>query len=162
MDSRKILTQRFGELEVPESRVISMEKPVLGFEGRREFVIVEARDTEPFAWLQSADDPDLAFLVINPSLFFPDYCIDVNRREVADIGVSEDSTLEIFVIVSVGATAEETTVNLQGPIVINTEVCKAKQLVLANSDYRVNQPLYGRSPVERADGATSQRVAARV
>lgn len=162
MDSRTILTQRFGELEVPENRVIFMEKPVLGFEGRREFVIVEAHDTEPFVWLQSADDPELAFLVINPSLFFPDYCIDVNRREVADIGVTEDSTLEIFAIVSVGATAEQTTVNLQGPIVINTDVCKAKQLVLANSDYLVNQPLYGRAPAESVGGGTTARVTARV
>ena len=162
METLKILTNRFGEIEAAADRVITMEKPVLGFEGHREFIVVETDDLAPFAWLQSLSDPELAFLVVNPALFFPDYLIEVNRREVADIEAGDNSALEIFVIVTIGASADETTVNLQGPIVINTDSRKAKQLVLANSDYSVRQTLQQRMPAGETSEISSPHASARV
>lgn len=155
MNTTKIATSRFGEISAPADRVITMMKPVLGFEGHDRFVVIEREDCEPFVWLQSTSDPELAFLMINPSLFFREYEIEVNRREVEDIEAIDSATLETFVIISVGATANDLTANLQGPIVINTATRKAKQLVLANAGYSVAQPLFAESV--QGQGVTESR-----
>ena len=151
VDTIRVETTRFGVLEAPRNQVLTMEKPVLGFEQCKEYVAIKTGDMHPFVWLQSLSEADVAFLMINPKLLYADYTIQVNKREVEDIGVTDDTSVEIFVIVTVGPTLEESTVNLQGPIVINTESRKAKQLVLANSHYSVAAPLQGRTPVDQKE-----------
>lgn len=136
-----IQTTRFGPITVPEERIITMEKPVLGFDKSKRFVIVENSDMFPFVWFQSLDDEDLAFLMVNPVLFCPDFNIEVNIKEVEDVGINERSTVETYSIITVGDDPAETTINLQGPIVINVEAQKAKQLVLSHSNYSVCEPL---------------------
>lgn len=136
-----IQTTRFGSIKVPEERIISMEKPVLGFEKSKRFVIIELSDMLPFVWFQSFDDADLAFLMVNPALFYPEYKIEVNIKEVEDVELDEHSSVETYSIVTIADDPGKTTINLQGPIVINVAVHKAKQLVLSQSSYSVCEPL---------------------
>ena len=63
-------TFRFGPLEVPEDKLITMERPILGFEGFSNFCLIEIDDLAPFLWLQSTEDASVAFLVVNPVVFF--------------------------------------------------------------------------------------------
>lgn len=137
-----INTTRFGQIQVPEERVISMEKPVLGFESSKRFVIIENSDMLPFVWFQSLDDHDLAFLMVNPALFFPDYKIEVNCKEVEDVEIDDSTSVETYSIVTIAENPSTTTINLQGPIVVNVAAQKAKQLVLAQSSYSVREPLF--------------------
>jgi len=76
---------RFGQLEVPNDKIITMEKPILGFENVCHYCLVEVDEIRPFLWLQAVDDPSLAFLVVNPLVFFPDYRIEVNSNEIGDL-----------------------------------------------------------------------------
>ncbi|MFQ5607827.1 MAG: flagellar assembly protein FliW, partial [Candidatus Zixiibacteriota bacterium] len=82
METVRINTTRFGEIEAPPERVISMEKPVLGFEGRRLFIIIEHNDMFPFVWLQSLEVADLAFLMVNPALFLTAKKLVKKRKKV--------------------------------------------------------------------------------
>ncbi|MBN4056907.1 flagellar assembly protein FliW [bacterium AH-315-J21] len=141
----KVTTTRFGELNVTLDKVIELEKPVLGFEAHSRFILVEHEEMAPFVWLQAIDEPELAFLMINPTLFFPDYSIEVNPKEVEDIGVVDGSEVETYAIVTVPNDAKKMTANLQGPIVINMFTKQAKQLVLANSRHSVREPLFNES-----------------
>lgn len=137
-----IETKRFGPLEVGANRIITMEKPILGFENQRRFVIVQREEVDPFAWFQAVDDPELAFLIINPTLFFPDYSIEIHSREVEDIGVKDASDLEVYVIVTAAREVKEMTANLQGPIIVNTENQMAKQLIMGHSGHSVAESLF--------------------
>jgi flagellar assembly factor FliW len=137
----KIQTYRFGTLEVPEDKIISMERPILGFERLREFCLVEMDELAPFMWLQAIDDPKVAFMVLNPVILFPDYRININSMEIAELQVSDLSKVETYVVVTFSDKPEEVSANLQGPILINTANNKAKQLVLVNSEYRVKHSL---------------------
>ena len=38
---------RFGPVEVPEKKIISMEKPILGFEHLQQFVLIEIDEIKP-------------------------------------------------------------------------------------------------------------------
>lgn len=137
----QILTQRFGRIDIPDLELITMARPILGFEQLRMFTLLELPDLLPFRWLQSAEEPSIAFLVVNPVLFFPEYRIRVHSNEIAELGSVRASRIETYVIVTLGTTDDATTANLQGPVLINPETRLAKQLVLGSSKYEVNHPL---------------------
>ena len=132
-----ITSQRFGSLEVPGDKVITMERPILGFESLRFFCLVEVEELVPFLLMQSTEDPEVAFLVMNPLLFFPDYRIEINSQEIAELDVSDPSTVETYVIMTIAKKPRDITANLQRPILINARNNRGKQLVLVNSNYRV-------------------------
>jgi flagellar assembly factor FliW len=132
-----ISTQKFGDLEIPEDKIIRMEKPILGFEHLKKYCLVERDDCEPFLWYQAVDDPNISFLVVNPLLFYPDFRIEVNPREIEELRVRDVATVETYAIVTVPKDPQKMSLNLQGPILINTETCLAKQLIMVNSQYLV-------------------------
>ncbi len=128
---------RFGQLEIPDDKIITMQRPILGFEHLVSFCLIQGEDMEPFHWLHSTEDPNVAFIVINPAVFYKDYRIEVNPKEIAELEIKELSSVETYVVVTVPEDPKKMSINLQGPILINTENGFAKQLVLVNSDYRV-------------------------
>lgn len=132
-----ISTQRFGDLEIPDNKIITMVKPVLGFEQLKHYCIIEREDCEPFLWYQSVDDPAVAFPVVNPLFFCPDFRIEVNPKEVEELRIGKLKAVETYVIVTIPSDPSEMTINLQGPILINAENRLAKQLILVNSGYSV-------------------------
>ncbi len=133
----KITTVRFGLLEIPDDKVITMAKPVLGFEHLKKFCIIESENFQPFLWFQSVEDPAVAFIVVNPVFFRTDYRIEVNPKEIEELKIRDVKNIETYVIATIPADPTRMSLNLQGPILINTETCLAKQLVLVNTDYEV-------------------------
>lgn len=137
-----IQTVRFGQLKVPDEKLIKMQKPILGFERLSVYCLVEKEEFRPFLWLQSVEDPAVAFIVVKPLVFFPDYRIEVHSNELAELMISRPDRVETYVIVTMPEDATRMSANLQGPILINTENNRAKQLVLVNSDYRVKHSIF--------------------
>lgn len=137
-----INSNRFGSFEISDDKIIKMQKPILGFEGLNSYCLIEQEEFHPFMWLQSINDPAIAFIVVNPVLFFSDYRIRIHSKEVADLAVKSPENVETYVIVTIPKNPNEMSVNLQGPILINTENNMAKQLVMVNSVYQVNHPLF--------------------
>jgi flagellar assembly factor FliW len=132
-----LTSSRLGRIEVPDTKVISMARPILGFERLTEFCLVEVEAIAPFLWLHSVEDPTVAFLVVNPLVFFPKYRIEINSAEIAELEVDRSEMIETYVIATVPTEYQKMSVNLQGPILINPANNLAKQLVLVNSDYKV-------------------------
>lgn len=128
---------RFGDLNVPDEKIITMERPILGFESLERFCLVEAPEYAPFMWLQSCDDAMVSFFVVNPVVFFPKYRIEVNPKEIAELRVAKVESVETYAIVTLADDPDQISINLQGPILVNTENNLAKQLVLVNSQYHV-------------------------
>lgn len=143
---------RFGQLEIPDDKVITMQRPILGFENLVRFCLIQREEMAPFHWLQSTEDPEVAFIVLNPAVFYEDYRIEVNPKEIAELEIADLKSVETYAVVTVPEDATKMSVNLQGPILINTENGFAKQLVLVNSDYRVQHFI--------ADELSSDEVAA--
>lgn len=135
-------TLRFGVVKVPDDKLITMERPILGFEQLTSFCLIDVPELAPFLWLQSTDDPAVAFLVVNPCVFYPSYRIEINPKEIAELRVAKAKNIETYVIVSLADDPSQISVNLQGPILVNTENSLAKQLVLVNSQYQVRHFLY--------------------
>lgn len=134
-----VRTTRFGTVEIAEDRVITFPKGILGFADYRRFCLLEPAEDSAFFWLQSLDDPTLAFVVTDPSFFVPDYSVPVRQDQMGDLGLARLEDAQVFVIVN--KVDQTLTGNLQGPLVINTITRTGEQLVLAEKRWQIRHPL---------------------
>ncbi|MDR1411064.1 MAG: flagellar assembly protein FliW [Spirochaetaceae bacterium] len=131
----KASTKPYGVIEVDERQSIKFPMGLFGFESYRDFAILDA-DRQPFYWLQSLEVQELAFILVNPFLFRPDYELDISDEELKDIGISSPGKALVFSIVTIPADGGPMTANLQGPVIINREQRIGKQAVLADSRWK--------------------------
>jgi len=135
----EVRTTRFGTLEIAEDRVIQFPKGLLGFSQFKRYCLLEPNDDACFFWLQCVDEPGLAFVVTDPSLFVEDYDAPIRKEQMEDLSMTKIEEAQVFVIVNkVGA---ELTGNLQGPLVINTLNRIGEQLVLADKRWETRHKL---------------------
>lgn len=144
-------TTRFGSIEIPESDVLALPEGLVGFNLYRRFTILKDPEQEPFLWLQSLDEPDLAFVVVNPLLFFPGYDIKVKRSELSNIGLEDLSKAEVLTIVTIPSNPMDLTTNLRGPLIVNVDGKLAKQFVLIDDRYNTKHFLLHDIPPELAE-----------
>lgn len=95
----------------------------------------------PFGLLESADDPELAFVVVPPAVFFPDYRPEVPEEVAATIDLEPEDEATLLVIVTVAKPVEGSTANLLGPVVVNPRSGKAAQAVLSPEHHAARTPL---------------------
>ena len=134
----QINSLRLGQLDVPDNKIITMKRPILGFENLSRFCLIESEEMAPFLWLHSVEEPSIVFMIVNPIVFFPDYQIEVNPKEIAELEIDRLEAVETYVIATIPDDPTLMSVNLQGPVLINTEKGLGKQLILVNSNYKVN------------------------
>lgn len=136
----KVKTSRFGELDVPRDKIIHMPLGILGFQDSFNYFILDHAEDSPFKWLQSADEPDLAFVIIDPYLFKGDYNIEVVSEDLAPIQTGDVDEIVVAVLVSIHGDPRLMTANLLAPLLVNYKKMLGMQIVLNNSNYttRVN------------------------
>jgi flagellar assembly factor FliW len=149
-------TTRFGELDIPPERIITFPCGLIGFGVLRDFVLVDHPGGGPFQWLQSVERPELAFVITDPKLFFPDYAVAVKEEDLRQIGITDPAHGVVVVILVVPHDPRRITANLQGPIVINLKERLGRQLVLDVPRYTTRHPIFSteREPVEQSEEAS--------
>lgn len=142
----EILTSRFGKIDIEEDKIITFKREILGFPRAKRFVLLPHRESSPFYWLQCLDQPDLAFVVVNPGIFVMDYSFDLPDDIQEELLIKGTGDVAILVIVTIerGKEASRITANLLGPIVINARLRLAGQVVLNPNRYPVDFPLSAR------------------
>jgi len=125
-----VQTTRFGTVEVDAERVITFDTGLLGFADFQRYVLLQPDDDAVFFWLQSCDDPALAFVVTDPALWVADFEATIRREQMEELGLENIEDAQVFVIVN--RYDRSLTANLQGPIVVNSVSRRAVQLVLAD------------------------------
>ena len=139
-----IETKNFGEVELPEDKIINFHNGLIAFEDAKRFFLIENDDKDiPFSWLQSADNPDLAFVVINPFLVKPDYEFELSAADREELGIRKTGEAAVLTIVVIPEDIRKMTTNLIAPLVINTRVKKGKQIILQDKRYTINCPILG-------------------
>ncbi|HEX7095264.1 MAG TPA: flagellar assembly protein FliW, partial [Acidimicrobiales bacterium] len=145
----RIESEKLGELEIDESTVLEFPQGLLGFGDARRFALIDTHDTGVYFWLQSLDDPALAFLAAIPWPFFPDYEFDLPDADRDALGLQEpddpaevgDGNPMVLCLLTVDPSATQITANLLGPLVINTQTRIGRQVVLADYDFTTRAPL---------------------
>ena len=135
----EIESTRFGRLSVDEERVITFPGGLLGFPEHTQFALIQTGEENYFFWLQSADDPNLAFVVTDPSIFFKDYDVPLREEMQQDLKLEDPQFVQVFVICN--KVGEWLTGNLLGPLVVNAQNRLAQQVVLTEKKWTTRQPL---------------------
>lgn len=149
----KITTSRFGELDIDPSRIITFTEGILGFPRDLRYVLLEREGNSPFAWLQSLDTPELAFVLVDPLTFLPDYRVEISPEDARELGIHDPESTAVLCIVTISEGGASVTANLLGPIVINPTTMRARQVVLFDSQYSVQYDLLAAIPHKQAAGA---------
>ncbi|MGQ9487993.1 MAG: flagellar assembly protein FliW [Armatimonadota bacterium] len=131
-----IHSTRFGRIEVDEEAVITFSQGLFGFENYRRFVVLCPDEKSPFRWLQSMEEPSLAFVVIEPRHFMPDYAPTISDTDAEAIGLNADTPYLTFVVVTIPpGKPEQMTADLMGPILVNAETRMARQVIVEDDCY---------------------------
>lgn len=134
----KIKTRKFGEIEIDNNKVLTMSDGLPGFAGFEKFALLEDPKTAPFCWFQAVGEPNLSIIVMDPTVFKPDYFIDtqefIDSRGWKDITPEE---LMVYVVINVSEreTGTKITANLMGPLLINPKNNEVVQVVISDTSY---------------------------
>jgi flagellar assembly factor FliW len=129
----QVRTTRFGTVDIADDRVITFPRGLLGFSEHKRFCLLEPAEDSAFFWLQSVEDPTLAFVVTDPSFFVPEYSVPIRAEQMGELGMSKLEDAQVFVIVN--KVDQTLTGNLQGPLV------NGEQFVLAEKRWNTRHPL---------------------
>ncbi len=136
-------TVNFGDLEIPNDKVISFKEGLPGFPQIHRFAVLEKDELAPFRYLQALDHPPIALLVVNPFLVDSEYRFDVAESDMDEIQGGGTAEVSVYAVATVPENPEHATLNLMAPIVINEKTRLGKQIVLHHSSYSVKHPLFG-------------------
>jgi flagellar assembly factor FliW len=136
----RVDTKAYGAIEVDERQKILFPYGILGFESLKEYVLLDAAQP-PFYWLQSLEVLEIAFVMIDPRIFRPDYVLEVSPEELAEIGIRSPEEALDFSIVTIPEDPRQMTANLQGPIVINRDSRIGRQFISANPRWELRHPI---------------------
>lgn len=140
----KIQTERFGELEIADNRVITFNKGIPGFEEYKKYVLIPADEEgeTPFFFLQSIETVEVSFFLVDPFSFFKEYDIKLQEQMVERLELEEPTDAIVLTTVTVKGEIKDATTNLKAPLVINNNKQLGMQIVLDNKEYQIKQPLF--------------------
>jgi flagellar assembly factor FliW len=139
----KIKTKFFGEIEIADGQIILFSDGIYAFENFNRFVLLHDIDYEEenetvFRFLQCAGDEHPCFTVMDPDYIERGYNPKLPENAVKKLGISgesNDSEEPVYlVIAAINENLEESTANMQGPIVINTKKMLGAQVILETSE----------------------------
>ena len=140
---QKLTTFHFGDIEFDEEKVIRFPRGIPGFPNDRRFLLMsEKEDEDMFFWLQSVDNGDVAFTLMNVYGVLPDYDPQVDEEEMAELGKIEGSPLEIYNIAVIPEDVKQMRVNLKAPVVLNMDAGLGRQVVCANEEYPIRYYIF--------------------
>jgi flagellar assembly factor FliW len=147
MAQLEIQTTRFGLVTVDEERVIRFPRGLLGFPSFTRFALIQAGEENYFFWLQCVDEPNLAFVVADPTIFFKGYDVPLKEEMRTELDLTDDAFAQVFVICN--KVGDWLTGNLLGPLVVNAANRTGQQVVLTEKKWSTRQPLMPLSAAEQ-------------
>lgn len=123
----KITTYQFGEIEYDQDKVIDFPKGIHGFENLKKYLFIKT-ENEIFFWLNSIEDPDIAFPLVGLAMLDMDYPTREN--------------FDAFGVATLDSDPLNITVNMKAPIFISTELKSGYQKIIDNDKFPVQYKLF--------------------
>lgn len=139
---------RFGTLHVTADSVIDLPSGMIGFPSARRFIMVE--HNTPFSWIQSIDEPSLAFVVVDGFQFGEQLDLKPPTNDpICDFQPADE--FAILLVVTVRPDPKQTTVNLKAPLFVNIRNRKGVQVIYDDPRYSLRYPLW-KDPNDTSEG----------
>lgn len=134
-----IKTKSFGNVEVQDTDVINFSDGVPGFPDEKRFVVLfdNTKEESPFMWLQAVENSELAFVVVDPFWFKPDYKFNIDAETKKQLEIDAPEDVLVLSVVVIPEDMSRTTANLKAPLLVNHRTKKGKQYILENDKYSI-------------------------
>ncbi len=137
----RIDTYMFGTIEIKEDKIITFNEGLPGFEELKKFGIIETEDKGPFKHLQSLEDGNICFVIVDPYFFKKDYAPIINESYFEKLGGGEDADFVVYSTVCLKSPLEESTLNLAGPILVHVNSRLGVQVITEEKMYKTKHKL---------------------
>lgn len=137
-----VKTGRFGQLTVSEDEVIRIPNGIMGFPEYTRYCLVDPGDETLILWLQSTEHPEIAFPVLEPKIFRPDYAARLSAAELRELKLENVNQSAVFSILTIPEDVSLMTANLKAPLVINLKEHLARQVVLQENEYSIKHLMF--------------------
>ena len=138
----RVSTTRFGDIEITEQDLFEFKEGLLGFGDLRKFIILDDPNDEIFAWLQSCENPDVAFPILEPGLFYDTSAIRIPKSDIEALGLDSIQSGKLFCIVTIPADPTLMTANMKAPVLINLDTRRARQCVLQDNSLEIREAIF--------------------
>ena len=129
-------TTRFGKMEAEEEAVLTLPEGVIGFEKCQRYILVRQEENSSFRWLQSLERPELAFPILEPRDFRPDYAPTISDSDARVLQITAETPVLMFSVITVPAKDPQgMTANLLGPIIVNGFTRQGKQVIVLDEEF---------------------------
>lgn len=145
-----VKTREYGEIQVSEENKIIFQKPIFGFEELKEYYLIPLEEPEQFTLLQSADHMDISFILTQPRLFISDYILDIDDNDASLLSITNHEDIVDYAIVTIPQNIEDITMNILGPIVVNSSNNHAVQSISNCTHYSTKCRLFPKESFEKA------------
>ncbi|WP_326910454.1 flagellar assembly protein FliW [Sedimentibacter sp. MB31-C6] len=136
-----IKTRDYGEIKAEEKDIIRFTKGMYGFEDYTDYLILKDNPEDDIMYLQSIDNKELSFVLVDPYYVFNTYKPILNEEDLSELKVNLEIELKFLVIAIIRDEIQNSVINLKSPIAINPELKIAKQVILQNT-YPLRCPLF--------------------
>jgi flagellar assembly factor FliW len=143
----QVHTRNFGDIEIAEEKVLCFPHALPGFPELKKFALIAdpaelAEESAVFYWLQSLEDTDIAFCLVDLSKIMTGYDPLVDKSDIAGLGLEDGiEDLLIYNMVVVPENPRDATVNMKAPIVINPYSNQGVQVICQNEEYAIRHRL---------------------
>lgn len=137
-----IETGRFGQITVSDEEVIDIPQGILGFPNYKKFCLVDPGDDTLILWLQSLEEPSIAFALLEPKIFKPDYSARLSAAELRELKLGNVNQSAVYSILTIPEDVTQMTANLKAPLVLNLKEQIAKQVVLQENEYGIKHVMF--------------------
>lgn len=139
-----IQTTRFGQVQFQAEDLLTFPEGILGFADLKKFVLLDDPNDDIFAWLQSCNEPGIAFPVLEPELFSTNLKITLAKSDYEALKMQNLERARMFCIITIPDDPTQMTANMKAPIVINMEQKTARQCVLQDNSLAIREPIFSK------------------
>lgn len=140
----EIQTSRFGPVQLQDQDILEFPEGILGFADLRRFVLLDDPNDEIFAWLQSCEIAGIAFPVLEPEIFAPNYQTALTKHDLEALQLKTAAGTRTYTIITIPDDPTQMTANLKAPIIINIEKRLARQCVLQDNNLAIREPIFAK------------------
>lgn len=130
----KVYTKGFGDIEVQEEKIIIFKEGMPGFELLKKFILIEQLESV-FNYLQSIEDTDICFVIIDPYYFKKDYAPIIKESYFEKLGGGDNEGFSLYSIITLKDNIENSTINLAAPLLIHVDKKQGIQIIVEDGAY---------------------------
>jgi len=134
------INTRFGEVEYDPENLLHFPAGLIGLPNLRRFIVMPNKKKGPLFWIQCVDDPDIAFVLTDPTNFFLDYLLQPDTSERQSLHIDDNDECFVLTVVTVPPD-QNITLNLAAPIFFAPKSNRAIQVIMEGTGYSSKTPL---------------------